>query len=76
MADEEASVAQTPRPGREPESAEERFLAATAAGWDYETDPDDASFSHGVAPEIDPALGHNGVPAPVPGDPDFTGGDA
>lgn len=44
--------------------------AALLAGWDG-IGP--VPQGHSLPPEIDPALGHNGVPAPVPGDPDYTG---
>jgi hypothetical protein len=45
---------------------------ARRAGWN----PDDGEppygwDAHGTPPEVDPDLGHNGVPAPHPDDDDF-----
>jgi hypothetical protein len=48
-----------------------RIEAARRAGWDPDDGP--APHEHALPPPIDPALGHNGVPAPQPGDPDFPG---
>lgn len=47
--------------------------AARLAGWN----PADGfpPHAHTMPPPIDPALGTNGVPAPVPGDPDYTGSE-
>lgn len=61
---------------------EQQMENAFNAGWDA-GDPDDPDYpkeppvgwdGHSAAPEIDPDLKHNGVPAPVPGDPDYTEG--
>lgn len=49
---------------------EERIKAAKLAGWDGNGPVPDV---HGLPPEIDQELGHNGVPAPQPGEPDYTG---
>jgi len=46
--------------------------AARLAGWDPADGP--PPFEHAIPPGVDPELGHNGVAAPQPGDPDYTGG--
>lgn len=52
----------------------EDMEAARLAGWNpADGDPPHA---HAMPPAIDPELGHNGVPAPVPGDEDYRGDDA
>jgi len=56
-----------------PTNPQEQTEAERLAGWDT-TRFGPAPFEHDLPPAIDPALGHNGVPAPVAGDPDFTGG--
>lgn len=45
--------------------------AARLAGWNPEDGP--PPNEHTLPPVTDPELGHNGVPAPKPGDPDYLG---
>jgi hypothetical protein len=45
-------------PDNEPTTDEERRQAALRAGWDGHGPVPEG---HGLAPEIDPALGHNGI---------------
>lgn len=64
------------------EPTEQQIENARNAGWDpgqpgdldYPKEPPVGWEGHSTPPAIDPALNHNGVPAPVPGDPDYTKG--
>lgn len=54
---------------------DEQIENARLAGWNPDDgEPPDGWDAHTAPPPIDPALGHNGVPAPVPGDPDYVEG--
>lgn len=53
--------------------SEEETEAARLAGWNPDDGP--APNEHSLPPEEDPDLGNNGVPAPKPGDPDYTGAE-